>query len=83
MQDLPVDFANYIRQMRLKYIVLHEHKTEVKCKILIRAPPKPSVKFGCGWKQFCEMHSLHEDDKLIFEAKSGKTPTDIKVLLVL
>ncbi|QCE04119.1 hypothetical protein DEO72_LG8g2152 [Vigna unguiculata] len=72
-EDLPSDFGNYLRQGRFKYILLHEPREIVKCKLLLRNHPKKSSKIGSGWKEFCTAHGLDQPIDLVFEVDQMKS----------
>ncbi|ESW16540.1 hypothetical protein PHAVU_007G165000 [Phaseolus vulgaris] len=81
--DLPSPFAEYIRRGKFKKVNLHGWLQDVECTIFKSRNPSRSVTLCSGWKQFCRLHSIREDDKIIFECYNKKSSSDIRVLLLM
>ncbi|ESW06523.1 hypothetical protein PHAVU_010G055000, partial [Phaseolus vulgaris] len=80
--DLRGGLAEYLRQTRFKYVMLHGPVHDVKCKVLRARFPCTNIKLGRGWKIFCSLHSFREDDKIIFECHMMMSLSNIRVLQV-
>ncbi|KAK8464381.1 hypothetical protein PHAVU_011G195650 [Phaseolus vulgaris] len=79
--DLPSPFSEYIRRGKFKKVNLHGWLEAVQCTIFKSKFPSRSVTLCNGWKQFYRLHSIREDDKIIFECNK-KPSSDIRVLLL-
>ena len=77
---MPSPFAEYVRRGRFKKVTLHESVQDVECNIFKSRFPSRSITLGRGWKHFFRLHSIHEDDKIIFECHKKKPSSDIRVL---
>jgi len=82
-QDLPTDFAGYVRKHRFKRLELQGSKNTfiVQCKLLVHNSPKKSTKFGKGWKDFCRFNRLKEGDVIVFAAHNQMRKKKIKVYI--
>ncbi|QCD93335.1 hypothetical protein DEO72_LG5g1408 [Vigna unguiculata] len=80
-QDLPTDFAAYVRKRRFKRLELQGSTNTciVQCKLLVRNSPKKSTKIGKGWKDFCIFNRLKEGDVIVFAAHNQMRKKKIKV----
>jgi len=81
LQDLPTDFAAYVRKRRFKRLELQGSTNTciVQCKLLVRNSPKKSTKIGKGWKDFCIFNRLKEGDVIVFAAHNQMRKKKIKV----
>jgi len=81
LQDLPTDFAAYVRKCRFKRLELQGSTNTciVQCKLLVRNSPKKSTKIGKGWKDFCIFNRLKEGDVIVFAAHNQMRKKKIKV----
>ncbi|KAK2387074.1 hypothetical protein QL285_060899 [Trifolium repens] len=65
---LQKDFSDYVRSTQEGSVLLCNQQIEViKSLILLRGPPKPTTKFGSGWREFCRMNKYQEGDKIRFK----------------
>jgi hypothetical protein len=68
IQTLQKDFSDYVRSTQEGSVLLCNQQIEViKSLILLRGPPKPTTKFGSGWREFCRMNKYQEGDKIRFK----------------
>jgi hypothetical protein len=67
-QTLQKDFAKYLQDKAIKKVVLCNEAIDlVECSVLVRGPPKNSVKIGSGWKYFCSILRYQPGDVLRFK----------------
>ncbi|QCE11078.1 hypothetical protein DEO72_LG10g2311 [Vigna unguiculata] len=80
-QDLPTDFAAYVRKRRFKRLELQGSTNTciVQCKLLVRNSPKKSTTIGKGRKDFCIFNRLKEGDVIVFAAHNQMRKKKIKV----
>ncbi|KAK2352859.1 hypothetical protein QL285_090564 [Trifolium repens] len=65
---LQKDFADYVRATQEKEVMLcSKHLEVIPSIILLRQPPKPTTKFGSGWKDFCRINEYQEGDHIRFK----------------
>ncbi|KAK8473344.1 hypothetical protein PHAVU_001G104900 [Phaseolus vulgaris] len=81
--DLPSPFAEYVRRGKFKKVTLHGSLQDVEYNIFKSRFPSRSITLGSGWKHFCRLHSIREDDKIIFECHNKKPSSNIRVLLLM
>jgi hypothetical protein len=81
LQTLQKEFGDYMKFKNLTNIVLcTEDLDVVECSLIIRGPPKNSVKIGAGWKKLCHIARYQKDDVLRFKFSGRLSPNLIHVI---